>query len=49
VVDWSNGRVDAANDTLTEFRRQNADAQNNVRQLAAAIMASAIRERGHAR
>src|SRR5579863_4564930 len=38
IVDWSNGRVDDANRVLVEFRRQNIDAQNNVRQLVAAIM-----------
>ncbi|MBB5047523.1 hypothetical protein HNR60_002280 [Rhodopseudomonas rhenobacensis] len=47
MIDWSNGRLDAANQSLAEFRRQNADAQNNIRQLAAALMASALRERKH--
>lgn len=45
IVDWSNGRVEEANKTLAEFRRLNVDAQNNIRQLVAAIMASALRER----
>lgn len=45
VIDWSNGRVEEANKTLGEFRRLNIDAQNNIRQLVAAIMASALRER----
>ncbi|UFS78193.1 hypothetical protein LPB73_12790 [Tardiphaga sp. 37S4] len=48
ITDWSNGRVDEANRALNDFRRQNADAQNNIRQLVAAIMASALRERKNA-
>jgi hypothetical protein len=48
VTDWSNGRVEEANKHLTDFRRQNADAQNSIRQLVAAIMASALRERKNA-
>ncbi|MBI5128143.1 MAG: hypothetical protein HZA66_01755 [Rhodopseudomonas palustris] len=45
VVDWSNGRLEQANLSLAEFRRQNVDAQNNIRQLVSAVMASALRER----
>ncbi|MFT4275986.1 MAG: hypothetical protein QM576_06470 [Rhodopseudomonas sp.] len=45
IVDWSNGRLEQANSSLGEFRRQNVDAQNNIRQLVSAVMASALRER----
>ncbi|WP_156332496.1 hypothetical protein [Rhodopseudomonas sp. AAP120] len=45
IVDWSNGRLEEANLSLGEFRRQNVDAQNNIRQLVAAVMASALRGR----
>jgi hypothetical protein len=48
VVEWSQGKIEDANKTLAEFRRHNVDAQNNIRQLASAIMASSLRERKHA-
>jgi hypothetical protein len=44
-VEWSNGRIDEANRVLTEFRRFNILAQNNIRQFIASIMASVMRER----
>jgi hypothetical protein len=49
MIEWSSGRLDEANKLLGEFRRHNVDAQNNIRQLATAIMASATRERKNAK
>lgn len=40
LVLWSNGKPEQANETLTDFRRQNAEAQNRLRLFLAAIMAS---------
>jgi hypothetical protein len=45
LVEWSNGRVDEANRVIFEFRRLNIEAQNNLRQFIASVMASALRER----
>lgn len=45
IIEWSTGKLDDANKSLGDFRRLNIDAQNNIRQLAAGIMASALRDR----
>jgi hypothetical protein len=40
LVFWSNGKQQEANQTLADFRRQNAEAQNRLRLFLAAMMAS---------
>ncbi|MEH2705104.1 hypothetical protein ABIF21_000157 [Bradyrhizobium elkanii] len=42
---WSNGDLNGANKAIFESRRINIEAQNRIRQLGTALMASAIRER----
>jgi hypothetical protein len=40
LVLWSNGKPELANETLVDFRRQNAETQNRLRLFLASIMAS---------
>lgn len=47
LTDWSNGRLDGANQAINTSRKINMDAQNSIRQFASALMSSAIRERGN--
>ncbi len=47
MVSWSNGDIDQANKQLHEFRRQNIDALNRVRQFITAIMVSKSRAPSH--
>jgi hypothetical protein len=45
IVEWSNGRLEEANQAINEVRRLNLDAQNSIRQFITAVMATVARER----
>jgi hypothetical protein len=49
LTEWSNGKLDDANSAIATARRLNIDSQNHIRQLATAIMASALRSRQNAK